>query len=68
MTTKELQKRIQMFINDIKWLRLALSKDGEYSICRSDGKPLGLHDIYILSETMARLDKTIEVVNGGLND
>ncbi len=58
-----MNEMIQKLISDIKTLRQHLSPLGEYSICREDGRPLGLGDIMELGELMKSIDDTLSIID-----
>lgn len=53
---------IRELIESINGLKSLLGDEGEYSICRSDRKPMWIGDSLVVGSVLERIDKAIKVV------
>jgi hypothetical protein len=56
---------VNELVEAVEVLRQHLDNDGEYSICRSDHKPMGLGEVIGVGEAMERIDRALIKVKGG---
>ena len=60
------KERIKMYDNLIKQIRILkklLSKDGDYSVTRSDGKKMGLADVFQVGNVFEEIDKELLLID-----